>query len=103
MVSVWQRAILLTILSPGGPGKSNLKIVFFNSIPIQGGLWVGFPFLVTRFNELFDWNDYLISVWILQVVGIALILLGGYLYFRLLFAFVERGKGTPAPYDPPKV
>jgi protein-S-isoprenylcysteine O-methyltransferase Ste14 len=37
-----------------------------------------------------------------QYPGLALILFGGGFYFRCAYDFIFKGKGTPAPVDPPK-
>lgn len=38
----------------------------------------------------------------LELVGIAVCALGGLIAFWCIFAFVFVGKGTPAPFDPPR-
>ncbi len=39
---------------------------------------------------------------IARYFGVILILLGAAIYFRCAFDFTFKGKGTPAPIDPPK-
>ena len=37
-----------------------------------------------------------------QILGMALVLLGGALVIASILAFVRVGRGTPAPFDPPQ-
>jgi hypothetical protein len=39
----------------------------------------------------------------LQYAGLALVLLGGALYFACVWGFARVGRGTPAPIDPPRL
>lgn len=57
-----------------------------------------FPFLVTRLSEWYGNAQH----HPFRFVGIIFICFGLALYYSLLSAFANRGKGTPAPYDPPK-
>jgi protein-S-isoprenylcysteine O-methyltransferase Ste14 len=38
----------------------------------------------------------------LRYTGLALLLLGGALYFACILGFARHGRGTPAPIDPPR-
>ena len=66
-------------------------------------LFVGFllVFLPTR---VLAWSGItpvpMIGVW--QVVGIALASIGGAIALWCILTFVFLGKGTPAPFDPPR-
>ncbi len=62
-------------------------------------LWIWLASLVTRFDPLFgavppDW---------LRPIGWVIGVAGGAIGVTCVILFLTRGRGTPAPFDPPKV
>ncbi|MEW6131084.1 MAG: isoprenylcysteine carboxylmethyltransferase family protein [Acidobacteriota bacterium] len=74
-----------------------LKSLFFTIIA-PGSLTLLIPFFILRSRaNLFPavWNGF-------NYVGILIMVTGITIYFWCVGEFISSGKGTPAPYDPPK-
>ncbi len=79
--------------------RSHLRSIL--SLPFM--VVIIFPGLIYWFSKgqaLFQWlNDYRI---IFIVFGIVFLVLGFFLFFSTIKLFHKKGKGTLAPWDPPK-
>ncbi len=90
---IWLRTTVLTLFSPGGPG----------------GLWGYIPYTIYRFAPEFiklssrHLDHLAIHRRTISALGWTMIGGGALLYGSLAWSFTTKGKGTPAPYDPPKV
>ena len=49
-----------------------------------------------------DWSVDFANLGGIQIFGIALMLVGGFIAFSCVIDFGTAGKGTPAPFDPPR-
>ncbi len=61
-------------------------------------LWRWMAINIRVYDEVFGVT---FPSWI-EIPGIFCMMLGGLLAFLCLMTFIVRGKGTPAPFDPPK-
>ena len=68
------------------------------SVFVPGTLTTVFPFLILKNSE-----DYFFELSVFRFIGIIPILFGAALYFWCAWSFTFVGKGTPAPFDAPKI
>ena len=61
-------------------------------------LWVGLAVLVRRIDP---WFQVPLPSW-LRPVGVVMAIAGALLALTCIVAFAIRGRGTPAPFDPPR-
>jgi protein-S-isoprenylcysteine O-methyltransferase Ste14 len=73
-------------------GISAMAVLLF------GGVFALVPALIVRINERWDLPRW--EVFPAQVVGLALMAAGVFLYVYCAFIFVRRGRGTPSPVVP---
>jgi protein-S-isoprenylcysteine O-methyltransferase Ste14 len=66
-------------------------------------LFIGF-LLVFLPGQLLQWSGVArpSGVGVAQIAGASLVIAGGALAIWCILTFVVRGKGTPAPFDPPR-
>jgi protein-S-isoprenylcysteine O-methyltransferase Ste14 len=74
-----------------------IKTLIFTLIIVLGVVTVGGPYLILRIKPVaaLHFGDF-------KFAGLALIALGAIIYAWCAWDFGRSGKGTPAPYDPPK-
>lgn len=76
-----------------------LRTIIF-SIVVPGTVALYVPY--TLLGRL-SWGDAIARVTPLSFVGIALLLCGVAVYLRCAWEFTFTGRGTPGPWDPPRV
>jgi protein-S-isoprenylcysteine O-methyltransferase Ste14 len=76
----------------------NALVTAFATVVVPGGAVVAVPYLVLRATG--DLSAPAIGL--LEVVAIALALMGASMVVWVSVVFVTHGKGTPVPIDPPK-
>lgn len=74
-----------------------LKVVLF-TIFVPTTFILLIPYLIIKGQG--EWHGLPLSPW--RLPAYALFFLGAGLYLRCVWEFAERGRGTPAPVDPPK-
>ncbi len=76
---VWFRALLFAVVAPGSVA-------------------VLFPWLLLSL----DWEGERLSLGAARFLGLPFMVVGVLSYVTCLWEFVERGLGTPSPFDPPQ-
>ncbi len=74
-----------------------IKVVVF-TVVAPGTVTVVVPYLILARHGQFSWPDW----GLLPVIGLAPLCSGLAFYVRCAWDFAVRGRGTPAPIDPPK-
>lgn len=88
--------------APGILGRSRVPILLkaaVFTIFVPGMMTVGFPAGVLLLRGAIPRPQ---SGGLLGLAGIVLLAIGAFVYFWTAFDFVDKGRGTPFPLDPPK-
>lgn len=74
-----------------------IKVLLF-TVFLPGSVCIFFPYILHRATD----SQFSNPIHPLGLIGMGLIFLGSMIYGWTVIDFVQRGKGTPAPLDPPR-